>query len=316
MLPPIPLSRTTSPTRRCNLKPLRTTCVVIPKSAGRRCSCDLPNLGHHRSLPGSLGNGCNGCMDLMMPNDSMFLFIESREHPMHVGGLSLFEPPQGAGPEFVREFTERLVANDEFQPMFRKHPATIGGGIARVAWAYDDDIDIDYHVRRSALPSPGRVRDLLELTSRLHTSLLDRHRPLWELHVVEGLNDGRFAMYTKMHHALIDGVSAMKLAQRTLSADPTTPRCAPSGTCLPRPRTRPPSDGSSLLDALFKMAGSVVGLAPSTLKLARAALLEQQLTLPFAAPHSMFNVKVGEPAGALRSPGRWTGSRASSRPPV
>lgn len=118
MLPPIPLSRTTSPTRRCNLKPLRTTCVVIPKSAGRRCSCDLPNLGHHRSLPGSLGNGCNGCMDLMMPNDSMFLFIESREHPMHVGGLSLFEPPQGAGPEFVREFTERLVANDEFQPMF------------------------------------------------------------------------------------------------------------------------------------------------------------------------------------------------------
>lgn len=92
MLPPIPLSRTTSPTRRCNLKPLRTTCVVIPKSAGRRCSCDLPNLGHHRSLPGSLGNGCNGCMDLMMPNDSMFLFIESREHPMHVGGLSLFEP--------------------------------------------------------------------------------------------------------------------------------------------------------------------------------------------------------------------------------
>lgn len=293
MLPPIPLSRTTSPTRRCNLKPLRTTCVVIPKSAGRRCSCDLSNLGHHRSLPGSLGNGCNGCMDLMMPNDSMFLFIESREHPMHVGGLSLFEPPQGAGPEFVREFTERLVANDEFQPMFRKHPATIGGGIARVAWAYDDDIDIDYHVRRSALPSPGRVRDLLELTSRLHTSLLDRHRPLWELHVVEGLNDGRFAMYTKMHHALIDGVSAMKLAQRTLSADPDDAEVRAIWNLPPRPRTRPPSDGSSLLDALFKMAGSVVGLAPSTLKLARAALLEQQLTLPFAAPHSMFNVKVG-----------------------
>ncbi|EFD11331.1 predicted protein, partial [Mycobacterium tuberculosis T46] len=219
-------------------------------------------------------------MDLMMPNDSMFLFIESREHPMHVGGLSLFEPPQGAGPEFVREFTERLVANDEFQPMFRKHPATIGGGIARVAWAYDDDIDIDYHVRRSALPSPGRVRDLLELTSRLHTSLLDRHRPLWELHVVEGLNDGRFAMYTKMHHALIDGVSAMKLAQRTLSADPDDAEVRAIWNLPPRPRTRPPSDGSSLLDALFKMAGSVVGLAPSTLKLARAALLEQQLTLP------------------------------------
>ncbi|BBX55631.1 putative diacyglycerol O-acyltransferase [Mycobacterium shottsii] len=228
-----------------------------------------------------------------MPTDSMFLFVESREHPMHVGGLSLFEPPEGAGPDFVRNFYEALVANDEFQPTFRKHPATIGGGIARVAWAYDDDLDVDYHVRRSALPSPGRVRDLLELTSRLHTSLLDRHRPLWELHVVEGLSDGRFAMYAKMHHALIDGVSAAKLMQRTMSGDPSDTEVRAMWN-LPRP-PRPESDGggSSLVGSLVKMAGSVAGLAPSTLKLARAALFEQQLTLPFAAPHTMFNVKVG-----------------------
>ncbi|RFZ69538.1 putative diacylglycerol O-acyltransferase tgs2 [Mycobacterium marinum] len=229
----------------------------------------------------------------MMPTDSMFLFVESREHPMHVGGLSLFEPPEGAGPDFVRNFYEALVANDEFQPTFRKHPATIGGGIARVAWAYDDDLDVDYHVRRSALPSPGRVRDLLELTSRLHTSLLDRHRPLWELHVVEGLSDGRFAMYAKMHHALIDGVSAAKLMQRTMSADSSDTEVRAMWN-LPRP-PRPESNagGSSLVGSLVKMAGSVAGLAPSTLKLARAALFEQQLTLPFAAPHTMFNVKVG-----------------------
>ncbi len=226
-----------------------------------------------------------------MPTDSMFLLAESREHPMHVGGLSLFEPPQGAGPEFVRDFTDALVANEEFQPTFRKHPATIMGGIAPVAWAYDDDIDIDYHVRRSALASPGRVRELLELASRLHTSLLDRHRPLWELYVVEGLNDGRFAMYTKMHHALIDGVSAMKLMQRTLSVDPGDPEVRAMWS-LPR-RPRPKSGGSSPLGSLAKIAGSVVGLAPSTVKLARAALLEQQLTLPFVAPHTMFNVKIG-----------------------
>ena len=226
-----------------------------------------------------------------MPTDSMFLFSESREHPMHVGGLSLFEPPGGAGPEFIREFYDGLVANDTFQPLFRKHPVRIGGGIARVAWAYDDDIDVDYHVRRSALPSPGRVRDLLELSSRLHTSLLDRHRPLWELHVVEGLKDGRFAMYTKMHHALIDGVSAMKLMQRTLSVDPEDTGMRAMWN-LPR-KQRTQSGGSSPLDSLGKMAGSVLGLAPSTVRLARAALFEQQLTLPFAAPHSMFNVKVG-----------------------
>lgn len=208
------------------------------------------------------------------------------------------------------------MANDEFQPTFRKHPATIGGGIARVAWAYDDDLDVDYHVRRSALPSPGRVRDLLELTSRLHTSLLDRHRPLWELHVVEGLSDGRFAMYAKMHHALIDGVSAAKLMQRTMSADPSDTEVRAMWN-LPRP-PRPESDGggSSLVGSLVKMAGSVAGLAPSTLKLARAALFEQQLTLPFAAPHTMFNVKVGERAGARRNPGHWSASGPSSKPPA
>ncbi len=227
----------------------------------------------------------------MSPTDSMFLFAETREHPLHVGGLSLYEPPEGAGPEFVRDFYDALVAHQEFQPTFRKHPATIMGGIVRVAWAYDDHVDIDYHVRRSALPSPGRVRELLELTSMLHTNLLDRHRPLWELHVVEGLNDGRFAMYLKMHHALIDGVSAMKLMQRTLSVDPDDAEVQPMWS-LPR-KKRPKSGGSSPLGSLVKMAGSVVGLAPSTVKLARAALFEQQLTLPFAAPHTMLNVKVG-----------------------
>jgi diacylglycerol O-acyltransferase / wax synthase len=230
-------------------------------------------------------------MEIMMPTDSVFLLAESREHPMHVGGLSLFEPPEGAGPEFVREFTDSLVARDEFQPTFRKHPATIMGGIAPLAWAYDDEVDVDYHVRRSALASPGRVRELLELTSRLHTSLLDRHRPLWELYVVEGLTDGRFAMYSKMHHALIDGISAMKLMQRTLSVDPDDTEVRAMWT-LPR-RPRPKSGGSSPLGTVVNTAGSVVGLAPSTVKLARAALFEQQLTLPMTAPHTMFNVKIG-----------------------
>ncbi|MBV8786939.1 MAG: wax ester/triacylglycerol synthase family O-acyltransferase, partial [Mycobacterium sp.] len=159
-------------------------------------------------------------MDLMAPTDSMFLLGESREHPMHVGGLQLFELPPGAGHGFVRELYDQLIAQQDFQPTFRKRPAKFVGGIANLAWAYDDDVDIEYHVRRSALPSPGRVRELLELTSRWHSSLLDRHRPLWETHIIEGLKDGRFAIYTKVHHALIDGVSAQKLMQRAMSTDP------------------------------------------------------------------------------------------------
>ena len=102
---------------------------------------------------------------------------------------SSFVPPDGAGPEFVREAYEAMIAVQEVQPTFRKRPAKILGGITDLAWSFDDDIDLDYHLRRSAVPSPGRVRELLELTSRLHGSLLDRHRPLWEAHLVEGLND-------------------------------------------------------------------------------------------------------------------------------
>ncbi len=166
------------------------------------------------------------------------------------------------------------------------------GGIASIAWTFDEDVDLDYHLRRSALPAPGRVRDLLELTSRLHGTLLDRHRPLWEAHLIEGLSDGRFAVYVKFHHALIDGVSALKLTQRTLSTDPSdTEIRAPWN--LPSKRRQSTSDESSVLQRIGRTVGSVAALAPSTLSLARAALLEQQLTLPFGAPKTMFNVPIG-----------------------
>lgn len=228
-------------------------------------------------------------MELISPTDAIFLLSESREHPMHVGGLQLFRPPEGAGPEFPRESYEALIANDEFQPTFRKRPATLFGGISPVGWIYDDDVDIDYHVRRVALPSPGRIRDLLELTSLQHGALLDRHRPLWETHFIEGLRDGRFAVYVKAHHALIDGVSALKLMQRALSVDPDDPRMRALWD-LPRRRV---TVQRSRLQTLTGLVRSTAALGPSTVMLARAALLEQQLTLPFAAPRTMFNVKIG-----------------------
>ena len=230
-------------------------------------------------------------MELMSPLDSVFLMTESREHPMHVGGLQLFDPPEGAGPDFVREIHDALVANREFQPTFRKRPALVFGGLPSVAWTYDDaeDVDVDYHVRRSALPTPGRVRELLELTSRWHSGLLDRNRPLWEAHFVEGLNDGRFALYSKFHHSLIDGVSATKLMQRSLSKDPDSTELHAIWDLPKRHREAKPSQRQSLT----QLAGSIAAYGPSTWSLARAALVEQQLTLPFAAPRTMLNVPIG-----------------------
>lgn len=230
-------------------------------------------------------------MQLMSPLDSVFLLTETREHPMHVGGLMLLEPPAGSGPEFVGEIYRGLLGARDLQPAFRKRPASLFGGISSVRWAFDDDVDLEYHVRRSALPVPGRVRDLLELTSRLHGSLLDRHRPLWEAHVVEGLADGRFAVYVKIHHCLIDGVSLLRLMRHTLSTDPRESELRTPWSV--RPPSRPRPDSPSPLSELTSMVKGVAALGPSTVKLARAALLEQQLTLPFEAPRTMLNVKIG-----------------------
>lgn len=232
-------------------------------------------------------------MKLMSPTDSMFLLGESREHPMHVAGLQLFKPPEGSGPDFIRDMYETIVKNDDFQPTFRKHPGRLLGGISNVAWAFDDEVDIDYHLRRSALPRPGRVRELLELVSRLHGTLLDRHRPLWEASLVEGLEDGRFAVYTKIHHSLLDGVSAQRLTIRSMTTDPDDTEMRVPWTLGPRQRTKDSGGGRSALQSLTGTVGSIASLAPSTLSIARAALLEQQLTLPFRAPKTMFNVPIG-----------------------
>ncbi|OBJ11805.1 diacylglycerol O-acyltransferase [Mycobacterium sp. 1482292.6] len=230
-------------------------------------------------------------MEPISPMDALFLIGESREHPMHVGSLQLFEPPEDADPHFVREAYQAMLQCTDVQPSFRKHPAFFGG-ITNVAWSFDKDVELDYHLRRSALPEPGRVRDLLELASRLHGSLLDRHRPMWEAHLVEGLQDGRYAVYTKYHHSLMDGVSALRLVQRAFTPDPDDDEVRVPWSLGPRKRSGR-REQSSLFDRVGRTAGSALALAPSTLKLARAALLEQQLTLPFRAPRSMFNVRIG-----------------------
>jgi diacylglycerol O-acyltransferase len=142
------------------------------------------------------------------------------------------------------------------------------------------------------------VRDLLELVSRLHGTLLDRHRPLWESSLVEGLGDGRFAVYTKIHHSLLDGVSAQRLIIRSMTPDPDDHEIRVPWALGPKQRSKDSGGGRSALQSITGTAGSLASLAPSALSIARAALVEQQLTLPFRAPKTMFNVPIG---GARRA---------------
>ncbi|MDN5857586.1 MAG: wax ester/triacylglycerol synthase family O-acyltransferase, partial [Pseudonocardia sp.] len=159
-------------------------------------------------------------MPVMLPADSMFLIGESREHPMHVGGLQLYRKPAGAGPDHVGEVFRELLTYTEVRRLLRRRPADPVSSLGQLWWTDDDDIDLEYHVRLSALPRPGKVRQLLELVSRLHGTLLDRHRPLWEFHLIDGLEDDRFATYMKIHHSIVDGVAAMSLLTDTLAPDP------------------------------------------------------------------------------------------------
>ncbi|MFI5500212.1 wax ester/triacylglycerol synthase family O-acyltransferase [Nocardia asteroides] len=230
-------------------------------------------------------------MEFIAPLDALFLLAESREHPMHVGSLQLFEPPEDAGPDYLREFRDILLADRTFRPTFRKRPATWLGA-PQLAWTQDEDVDLDFHLQRSALPAPGRLDQLLDHASTLHSALLDRHRPLWEMHFVEGLADGRFALYAKMHHSLIDGVSAQRLLRRTLSTDPsaTDPK---SPWNLPRKQRSGAQPARSRLGVLLDNVTSAGSSTAALMKATRTGLLQQQLTLPFAAPRTLFNVPIG-----------------------
>ncbi|GAA5046061.1 WS/DGAT/MGAT family O-acyltransferase [Nocardia callitridis] len=246
-------------------------------------------------------------MEFIAPIDAVFLIAESREQPMHVGSLQIFETPEDAGPDFVRNVYRKLLADKAVTPTFRKHPASFFGA-PQLAWTRAQDVELEYHVRHLAVPAPGGRDQLVELANRLHTSLLDRHRPLWEISLISGLADGHFAVYAKMHHGLIDGVSAQRLIARTLTSDPR-PEDIRAPWNLPRrqrvsepisskPVSSKPVTSNGGVRAAAGSLKSTVASGPKLLRAARTALASQQRALPFDAPRTMFNVPIG---GARRS---------------
>lgn len=154
--------------------------------------------------------------------DKGFLLTETREMPMHVGGVSLYTLPEGADEhEFMHSLARNVRDADALLPPFGDRLSLGRLGVAGNAyWEPDPAMDLDYHVRHSALPKPGRYRELFNLVSRLHGTLLERTRPLWEMHLIEGLQNRQFAVYTKTHHAAVDGARSVHISRSMLSADP------------------------------------------------------------------------------------------------
>jgi WS/DGAT/MGAT family acyltransferase len=230
-------------------------------------------------------------MALMSLQDAAFLLPETREQPMHVGGLQLYTTTEGADRDYLKDVYAQLIAVEEIAPIFRRRAHRGLSTLGQWAWQEDKDLDLEHHVRHSALPRPGRIRELLALVSRLHSTLLDRQRPLWEFHLIEGLEDGRFAIYTKLHHSVMDGVSALRLMQSSLTTDPDDRTLR--APYLPKEGQQEHSGGGFSPGALAGMAreavNETIALGPLVYRAADRLIREQAAALPSPAPRTILN---------------------------
>ena len=175
--------------------------------------------------------------------DSLFLHLETPATPMHVGSLHLYDLPKGYAGDFHADVKRHLAGRIHLVPLFRRRLHTLPLAIANPVWVDDVDVDLDAHVRRVRLPRPGTQAQLEACAARLHSSPLDRSRPLWEMHVIEGLATGQVGFYMKIHHAVLDGAAGVALADTLLDRTPA-PRKVPA----PARGKRTPADALGIAD--------------------------------------------------------------------
>jgi diacylglycerol O-acyltransferase len=167
-------------------------------------------------------------MERMSLQDASFLFVENDVTPMQIGGVAIFEGPPPTHDELVSRFEAKLPLVPRYRQKVRFLPFDVGLPM----WVDDPHFNIDYHVRRTAVPTPGGQAELETLVGREMSQHLDRARPLWEVSVVEGLEDDRWAIISKVHHCMVDGVSSTDLAplSATFIAGPPPVEASYGGT--------------------------------------------------------------------------------------
>jgi len=176
-------------------------------------------------------------VDRMSPMDTSFLHIEDGVSHMHIASVGIFEGPEPPFQDIVDMIDGKLSLVPRYRQIVQAVPLELG----RPVWVDDPHFNIDYHLRHTALPSPGGEDELRKLVGRVMSQHLDRSRPLWEIWVIEGLEDGRWAMVSKVHHAMVDGISGTDLLATIMEVTPEfsdpeiqpwQPRKAPSGRDL------------------------------------------------------------------------------------
>ncbi|MBK7520580.1 MAG: wax ester/triacylglycerol synthase family O-acyltransferase [Gammaproteobacteria bacterium] len=233
----------------------------------------------------------------------MFFLSEMPASPKHVGALQIFELPPRAPKDYLKKLVARMKSQPPVPP-FSYWPLFPRTGMPQ--WQVDENLDMDYHVRHSALPDPGDTRQLLDTVERLHGGMLDRQRPCWFCQVIEGLHGNRFAVYTKIHHACIDGMSGVRRMYAALSASPTStvftaPWAFEEKTAPPRAEpdiaTRVAATGRTALAQARAVAELSGTLARMSLQWMKVEYSFHQV--PFDAPRSLMNRPLTRDARAV-----------------
>jgi WS/DGAT/MGAT family acyltransferase len=194
-------------------------------------------------------------LDRLSSIDASFLHQEGPSSHMHIGGVLIF---QGPPPDFA-DFLNHIRSRLHLVPRYRQKLATPPLETGRQLWVDDPDFNIEYHVRHTALPAPGTEEQLFLLAARIASQQLDRDKPLWENWLVEGLEGDRFALISKTHHALVDGVSGVDLATVLLDLEPTPPKQSPAELEPWKPH-RQPSSAELVAAGVRGMVGVATGL--------------------------------------------------------
>lgn len=233
-------------------------------------------------------------MKYLSPVDAAFLRMESLRTPMHVGSLMTFKLPKDAPPDFLQNLLQ-IMREKPFMP--EPFDCKLAQGrFSKLAPAWvPADIDIDYHVRHSALPYPGGERELGILVARLHSHPMDLSRPLWECHIIEGLENNRFGLYFKAHHCAIDGMGAMSMVKHWLSADPND-RNGPGVMQLPKREKPRKSAGRKLRDATSVARDNARAITELGRKMSEIARSGEHNTIRASrhTPRSLFNVHTSQ----------------------
>ncbi|HEU0024511.1 MAG TPA: wax ester/triacylglycerol synthase family O-acyltransferase [Thermoleophilaceae bacterium] len=197
--------------------------------------------------------------DRLTAIDASFLHQEKQASHMHVGALVTFEGPPPAREDFVQHLESRLGLIPRYRQRLAFPPLELG----RPFWVDDANFNLHYHVRHTALPRPGSDEQLRELAGRIFSQRLDRSKPLWELWIIQGLERNRFALISKTHHALVDGVSGVDIATVLFDLSPVPPEPEGASTWTPAPE---PSDADlaaaglrGLVRTPFEVAGRAIG---------------------------------------------------------